>query len=81
MQQYTCRQGQPTETVANYTKVRNVSPTDPMATSFILAVTRTPRPPIFAATNWIQVRNPFSVKQEYMKQTQSVRDYHVPVER
>ena len=38
---------------------------------FILASKRKPKPPIFAATKWIQVRNPLSREQEYIKQIQS----------
>jgi len=34
--------------------------TQPMPTSFILTESRLLRPPIFAATKWIQVKNPFS---------------------
>jgi len=45
--------------------------TEPMPISFILASKRKPKPPIFAATKWIQVRNPLSREQEYIKQIQS----------
>ena len=42
-----------------------------MPISFILATKRKPKPPIFPTTKWIQVRNPFSGAQEYIKQLQS----------
>ena len=45
--------------------------TEPTPISYILATKRKPKPIIFAATKWIQVRNPFSGEKEYIKQMQS----------
>ena len=45
--------------------------TQPMPTSFILTESRLPRPPIFAATKWIQVKNLFSGELDYIQQIHS----------
>ena len=45
--------------------------TEPLTVSFMVVGPRTPRPPIFAATEWIQVKNPFSGEHDNIKQLQS----------
>ena len=45
--------------------------TQKMPTSFILTESRLARPRIFAATKWIQVRNPLSEELDYIQQMQS----------
>ena len=47
--------------------------TEPLPVSFTVVSPKTPRPPIFAATKWIQVKNPFSEEWDYIKQIQSER--------
>jgi len=39
--------------------------------SLIAAKKRLPKPPILAATKWVQSRSPLSVEMEYIKQFQS----------
>ena len=46
--------------------------TTPMPTSFILTESRLERPPIFDATKWIQVRNPFSGKLDFIYLTDPI---------
>ena len=45
--------------------------TEPLPISFTVVGPQTPRPPIFTATKWIEVKNPFSGEWDYIKQIQS----------
>ena len=44
--------------------------TEPFPASFMVEGLRTTQPPILAATNWIQVQNPFLEEFHYIKQIQ-----------
>ena len=45
--------------------------TGPVSIANIIAIKRTPKPPIIAATKWVQSRNPTSGELEYIKLIES----------